>query len=694
MDDEELARNRQEVSTFTAVMAPLMQSALARVAAATPTKPLRPFSANTMLTPKHRSPMPLAHTGPRRPARASTCAAPSIPVTPAVINDDRDAIRGPDRTTMTTLLKPRPKTPLKKRSHAKSNQVDVETFDGALPPVLADAKGSTKRTPSQRPRTASGTAARQLKAQCSTPGTTHSPPKPTKPAHTSPNAIQRAKLLANKLRPKSAAVQPSPMISDVMKKKRPRPPSAWSMIQSQATSFGPLSPTGEVDRVSIDLTKQEVSRQREVTASAHKVFNEVKHTRDTKQIELAHLHRQIAQLTKETTASSSETSTAMDLSTQMQVLQLQIAQDKDQSAKCRHYKRVLEHVVERTKLDSAAIVARTKVLHHQTTVVEKEWAALDSRMYTLDNLAAHTLKRLDQLRLDQAAKRDDQAVTLKFLRSEAEQSQELQRRRVEADRKRRNLVMTFRSPHGGNNRPRLSRMDTHLLLLRESALTSREAEFDWLVAQTGETDVALLMDRFVQYEHAMTMLRQLQLDGVAAHARLDKEHARLQAEVYELRACGSDQVLETQRKVKGMLEDELWLAQATEDTAQQEMQYYQGIVTAMHQGLHSILLWLQCVDPMGSSDFKSQPLEALPSLCINVFQTHLASLETYSTQALHELLETLPVNLWRNAPPNDESVVDDDVDDFHRTSNYENATRRTHAARILEPKALCKQDSF
>ncbi|RHY29674.1 hypothetical protein DYB32_004965 [Aphanomyces invadans] len=494
-----------------------------------------------------------------------------------------------------------------------------------------------------------------------------------------------------------------------MKKKRPRPPSAWSMIQSQATSFGPLSPTGEVDRVSIDLTKQEVSRQREVTASAHKVFNEVKHTRDTKQIELAHLHRQIAQLTKETTASSSETSTAMDLSTQMQVLQLQIAQDKDQSAKCRHCKRVLEHVVERTKLDSAAIVARTKVLHHQTTVVEKEyvsamaipvraaphelcqrrWAALDSRMYTLDNLAAHTLKRLDQLRLDQAAKRDDQAVTLKFLRSEAEQSQELQRRRVEADRKRRNLVMTFRSPHGGNNRPRLSRMDTHLLLLRESALTSREAEFDWLVAQTGETDVALLMDRFVQYEHAMTMLRQLQLDGVAAHARLDKEHARLQAEVYELRALcsGSDQVLETQRKVKGMLEDELWLAQATEDTAQQEMQYYQGIVT----GLHSILLWLQCVDPMGSSDFKSQPLEALPSLCINVFQTHLASLETYSTQALHE---TLPVNLWRNAPPNDESVVDDDVDDFHRTSNYENATRRTHAARILEPKALCKQDSF
>ncbi|RHY16272.1 hypothetical protein DYB25_001733 [Aphanomyces astaci] len=394
------------------------------------------------------------------------------------------------------------------------------------------------------------------------------------------------------------------------------------MIQSQAAteSLGPLSPTGEVDKVSIDLTKQEVIRQRDVTASAYKVFNDIKHTRDSKMVELSHLHRQVALLSKEMTATSSETSAATTLSSQTRLLQLQIAHDKDQSNKCRQYKRVLEHMLERTKLDAAAIVARTKVTRHHTLVVEKE--------YVVQN---------DTSSLDQSAKRDDQAATLKCLRSEAEQSQELHRRRVEADRKRRNLVMTFRSPHGGNARPSLSRMDTHLLLLRESALTSREAEFDWLVDKTGETDVTLLLDRFVQHDHDMEVLRQLDADGVAAHTRLDKEHARLQAEVYELRTCGSDQVMDAQRKVKGMLEDELWVAQANEESAREEMHYHQAIVTAMHQGLHSILQWLQCVDPMGCSEFKSQPLETLPLLCIQLVQTHLAGLEMYSTQALQEV---------------------------------------------------------
>ncbi|RQM31421.1 hypothetical protein B5M09_001269 [Aphanomyces astaci] len=337
------------------------------------------------------------------------------------------------------------------------------------------------------------------------------------------------------------------------------------MIQSQAAteSLGPLSPTGEVDKVSIDLTKQEVIRQRDVTASAYKVFNDIKHTRDSKMVELSHLHRQVALLSKEMTATSSETSAATTLSSQTRLLQLQIAHDKDQSNKCRQYKRVLEHMLERTKLDAAAIVARTKVTRHHTLVVEKE--------YVVQN---------DTSSLDQSAKRDDQAATLKCLRSEAEQSQELHRRRVEADRKRRNLVMTFRSPHGGNARPSLSRMDTHLLLLRESALTSREAEFDWLVDKTGETDVTLLLDRFVQHDHDMEVLRQLDADGVAAHMRLDKEHARLQAEVYELRT-GSDQVMDAQRKVKGMLEDELWVAQANEESAREEMHYHQAIVTGI-----------------------------------------------------------------------------------------------------------------
>ncbi|RHY43648.1 hypothetical protein DYB30_004198 [Aphanomyces astaci] len=484
------------------------------------------------------------------------------------------------------------------------------------------------------------------------------------------------------------------------------------MIQSQAAteSLGPLSPTGEVDKVSIDLTKQEVIRQRDVTASAYKVFNDIKHTRDSKMVELSHLHRQVALLSKEMTATSSETSAATTLSSQTRLLQLQIAHDKDQSNKCRQYKRVLEHMLERTKLDAAAIVARTKVTRHHTLVVEKEyvvqndtssWRALDSRKYTLENAAAHTLKRLDQLRytlslLDQSAKRDDQAATLKCLRSEAEQSQELHRRRVEADRKRRNLVMTFRSPHGGNARPSLSRMDTHLLLLRESALTSREAEFDWLVDKTGETDVTLLLDRFVQHDHDMEVLRQLDADGVAAHTRLDKEHARLQAEVYELRTCGSDQVMDAQRKVKGMLEDELWVAQANEESAREEMHYHQAIVTAMHQGLHSILQWLQCVDPMGCSEFKSQPLETLPLLCIQLVQTHLAGLEMYSTQALQELLEKLPVSLWPMSQPHD-SVTDDGVDadeSSHQSNNYENAARQSHAARVLEPESFSKQDTF
>ncbi|KAF0717855.1 Aste57867_2055 [Aphanomyces stellatus] len=733
MDDDELARERFEVTSFNTIMAPLVESTLARVAAASP-KPqraaikspllvaaapsprqtsrklrgnsvLRPHSANVVVLPRHRTVsgppaqlLPSSPTAGTQPSDSTnmTLASPRTTHRPAkpeslyAQTHDRSHNNARPKTAASRLPKSNQISP----ASPTALVIDIPPHDHVASPC--SSKGGVRR-----PTTALSST-RHNPTTSPTTTLTIASPSPRPQSHS--NAIQRAKLLANKLvrRPKSAAaVEPHSFISGdsgsiIAAKKRPRPPSAWAFMQSHTAPlfFEPLSPSGLVDQVSVDLTKKEVALQRDVTAAACKRFNDIRHQRTTKQLELDAIRRQVAAMTKEMTTTTAESSSCAGLARHARTLQDKIARDKDECAKCRHYKRVLEHMLERVKWDAAAIAARVKAIHTRTAVAEKEWArllwtALDSRKYSLDNAVAQTQRRLDQLRADQATCCSDHAATLHLLRSEMEQTQELARRRAEADRKRRNLVMTFRVP--GDKKPSLTRVNTQLLLLREAALTTREAEFDWLVAKSGEGDLKLLQDRFMGFDTDMQVLQQLLGDSVAMHGQLDKDYARVSAEVFDLRNCGMDEISETQRKVKGMLEDELWVAQANEEHARVTMAYHQHLVTAMHQGLQSILQWLDCVDPVRcGGSFKGLALESLPLTCIHLVQTHLTNVSLYSTEALQEVLEQLPVRLW--ARTTRESVVGLDLDLDRRvvqTTNHENDTRQSHDARLGEAKAQC-----
>ncbi|CAK4396857.1 unnamed protein product [Aphanomyces euteiches] len=631
MDEDELVRSRQELSTFTNVMAPMVQSTLARVAAKLP-PPTRPNSASVVRFSKKNKPLTTAPTAVSPSRKANDEISPPQPIV-------------------------RPKTAAVRlfRSNQVSPIVDIQSTK-----VKAQARVA-------RPKTAS---------IVTSPRT----PKREMPLEHDTN-LQRAKLLANKqLRPKSAIVQATSLPATISSaKKRPRPPSAWTLMQNHAqATYAPLSPSGEVDRVSIDLTRKEIGHQREVTAAVHKRFNDMKHQCQTKQAELAHMRRQLATLTQESTATTAEANTFAGLTARAHALQAQIAKDKDQTTKCRHYKRILEHMLERTKLDSAAVVARTKTLHNKSSVVEREWMALDSRKYHYDNVVAHAAKQLEELRTTRDAARDEHAVLLESLRSEVHQSQELNRRRVEADRKRRNLVMTFRSP-GEKSQPKLSRTNTQVLLQREADLTTREGDYDRLVAATHETDLRALVRRFLDYRRDVDVLKQLQTDGLSLRETLEAEHDRISAELHDLRACGTDRILETQHKVQGVLEDELWMNQASEERAFAAKSYHQDIVTgaelslsldflhlmlvlALHQGLLSIIEWLECV---AESRVTKEPLESLPQTCIQLYQAHLATVEELPTEALQEVFEQLPVTLWKKSL---ERVVLDDIVDVSRPS--------------------------
>ncbi|CAK4691848.1 unnamed protein product [Aphanomyces euteiches] len=614
MDEDELMRSRQELSTFTNVMAPMVQSTLARVAAKLP-PPTRPNSASVVRFSKKNKPLTTAPTAVSPSRKANDEISPPQPIV-------------------------RPKTAAVRlfRSNQVSPIVDIQSTK-----VKAQARVA-------RPKTAS---------IVTSPRT----PKREMPLEHDTN-LQRAKLLANKqLRPKSAIVQATSLPATISSaKKRPRPPSAWTLMQNHAqATYAPLSPSGEVDRVSIDLTRKEIGHQREVTAAVHKRFNDMKHQCQTKQAELAHMRRQLATLTQESTATTAEANTFAGLTARAHALQAQIAKDKDQTKKCRHYKRILEHMLERTKLDSAAVVARTKTLHNKSSVVEREWMALDSRKYHYDNVVAHAAKQLEELRTTRDAARDEHALLLESLRSEVHQSQELNRRRVEADRKRRNLVMTFRSP-GEKSQPKLSRTNTQVLLQREAALTTREGDYDRLVAATHETDLRALVRRFLDYRRDVDVLKQLQTDGLSLRETLEAEHDRISAELHDLRACGTDRIVETQHKVQGVLEDELWMNQASEERAFAAKSYHQDIVTALHQGLLSIIEWLEGV---AESRVTKEPLESLPQTCIQLYQAHLATVEELPTEALQEVFEQLPVMLWKKSL---ERVVLDDIVDVSRPS--------------------------
>ncbi|KAH9109362.1 hypothetical protein AeMF1_015547 [Aphanomyces euteiches] len=649
MDEDELMRSRQELSTFTNVMAPMVQSTLARVAAKLP-PPTRPNSASVVRFSKKNKPLTTAPTAVSPSRKANDEISPPQPIV-------------------------RPKTAAVRlfRSNQVSPIVDIQSTK-----VKAQARVA-------RPKTAS---------IVTSPRT----PKREMPLEHDTN-LQRAKLLANKqLRPKSAIVQATSLPATISSaKKRPRPPSAWTLMQNHAqATYAPLSPSGEVDRVSIDLTRKEIGHQREVTAAVHKRFNDMKHQCQTKQAELAHMRRQLATLTQESTATTAEANTFAGLTARAHALQAQIAKDKDQTKKCRHYKRILEHMLERTKLDSAAVVARTKTLHNKSSVVEREWMALDSRKYHYDNVVAHAAKQLEELRTTRDAARDEHALLLESLRSEVHQSQELNRRRVEADRKRRNLVMTFRSP-GEKSQPKLSRTNTQVLLQREAALTTREGDYDRLVAATHETDLRALVRRFLDYRRDVDVLKQLQTDGLSLRETLEAEHDRISAELHDLRAwydgrhpplalftgnalsSGTDRIVETQHKVQGVLEDELWMNQASEERAFAAKSYHQDIVTgaelslsldflhlmlvlALHQGLLSIIEWLEGV---AESRVTKEPLESLPQTCIQLYQAHLATVEELPTEALQEVFEQLPVMLWKKSL---ERVVLDDIVDVSRPS--------------------------
>ncbi|CAK5159487.1 unnamed protein product [Aphanomyces euteiches] len=668
MDEDELVRSRQELSTFTNVMAPMVQSTLARVAAKLP-PPTRPNSASVVRFCKKNKPLTTAPTAVSPSRKANDEISPPQPIV-------------------------RPKTAAVRlfRSNQVSPIVDIQSTK-----VKAQARVA-------RPKTAS---------IVTSPRT----PKREMPLEHDTN-LQRAKLLANKqLRPKSAIVQATSLPATISSaKKRPRPPSAWTLMQNHAqATYAPLSPSGEVDRVSIDLTRKEIGHQREVTAAVHKRFNDMKHQCQTKQAELAHMRRQLATLTQESTATTAEANTFAGLTARAHALQAQIAKDKDQTTKCRHYKRILEHMLERTKLDSAAVVARTKTLHNKSSVVEREYEpalafhlligfALDGWLSTAASTITTTSSPMLRNNsrnfgedLSGRAIADGKPTAVELLATRHETNMPSSREPpFRTDRKRRNLVMTFRSP-GEKSQPKLSRTNTQVLLQREADLTTREGDYDRLVAATHETDLRALVRRFLDYRRDVDVLKQLQTDGLSLRETLEAEHDRISAELHDLRAwydgrhpplalftgnalsSGTDRILETQHKVQGVLEDELWMNQASEERAFAAKSYHQDIVTgaelslsldflhlmlvlALHQGLLSIIEWLECV---AESRVTKEPLESLPQTCIQLYQAHLATVEELPTEALQEVFEQLPVTLWKKSL---ERVVLDDIVDVSRPS--------------------------
>ncbi|OQR87957.1 hypothetical protein ACHHYP_07776 [Achlya hypogyna] len=405
------------------------------------------------------------------------------------------------------------------------------------------------------------------------------------------------------------------------------------MMQKQLESLG-------VDEaISDDLTRKETELQRDVTAAAHKRLNDIKLLHNTKQAALAAAEHNLCALQKDPSlapTSSRQRSDEMDST---------IVDLKDQMRRAHAYVRGLQHMSERSKMDGHEHLVHATELHRRQTTLAREWRALEARQHALSNLVATRERNADQLRQEQALAATRSAQTLSELRNKLEQSAVLERRRVEADKKRANLVRTFQSPLlNDTGTGHLTRTNTKMLLFREAILSTSEEQYDMLVTEAGEPDVIQLIERYVAFHSDYKALIQMDGESAAAVADLELRLARLEGELRDLQASGVEQAVETQRRAKARLEEELWEARVCEEKVDSTHTSLKQTLSVLRQGFVAITELVQCLDdgPVPAKQKHDDTLLELASKCADLVQRHLSHQQVLPTTTLQEFMEQFP----------------------------------------------------
>ncbi|KDO21406.1 hypothetical protein SPRG_12413 [Saprolegnia parasitica CBS 223.65] len=267
------------------------------------------------------------------------------------------------------------------------------------------------------------------------------------------------------------------------------------------------------------------------------------------------------------------------------------------------------------------------------------WQALDARRHQLENATIERAKRLEALRRKKETTDADAAAVIVHLKAELKQGSELERWRIEADKKRANLVRTFRSPLVEDKSTRLGRANTKILLFREAVLSTKENQFDELVRESGESDIHALVQRFSSFSTDIASLRQMDAESCAALEAAEQRLETMEVQVRELQTCGMEHVVETQRRVKARLEEELWSAKMHEEKVAATPSSQQQTLSVLHQGLLAIAEILGCLETAATDIHAAASTLELATSCVRLLKRHRAREPVLPATTLQAMLE-------------------------------------------------------
>ncbi|EQC28992.1 hypothetical protein SDRG_13329 [Saprolegnia diclina VS20] len=408
--------------------------------------------------------------------------------------------------------------------------------------------------------------------------------------------------------------------------KRPTLPAAWLLMQRELQNQAPPLTTGAI---AAQLTRKEIELQRLVTTGAHRCLNDTKIAHDQKQKELRFLQHGITEHWKELPSTSSG-----DTSVEARVVEL-----KDELRRANAYTGGLQRMYERTKADGHAQQITASTTRSRAGTLAKEWQALNARRHHFENAALERVKRLAALRRKKEATDANATAVIVHMKTELKQGSELERWRIEADKKRANLVRTFRSPLVEDKSTRLGRANTKLLLFREAVLSTKENQFDELVRESGESNIHTLVQRFTSYSTDFATLNQMDAESCVALEAVEQRLESLEVQVRELQTGGIEHVVETQRRAKARLEEKLWSAKMHEDKVAATLRSQQQTISVLHQGLLAIADILACLDTVATDRHTAASTLELATRCVGLLKRHRVREPVLSATALQEVLE-------------------------------------------------------
>jgi hypothetical protein len=167
-----------------------------------------------------------------------------------------------------------------------------------------------------------------------------------------------------------------------------RPASPWRLSRQQPNDAAKSNTrtllchtSGAIDTISLEIMKREVQRQREVTASANKTHNNLKHTHDRLKAELDLLQREWKWIEHENNVQEYHTMPAYkSQQKQREELEATLGQEKDELRRCHAYLGLLDHMLKRLKCERQAAHASGNQYRNRRLALEKEYGPIHSRI--------------------------------------------------------------------------------------------------------------------------------------------------------------------------------------------------------------------------------------------------------------------------------------------------------------------------